>query len=91
MIWLNNTPAPDKQNGTGSCRKERCFHHRRRPQRKNGRDPLRQTRRWTDGASHRNLTMEERGPERVFGIEEATAIVGWAARGETADRSHDKR
>ena len=42
-----------------------------------------------DGALHGNLATEERGLERVFRVEEATAIV--AARGETADRHHDKR
>ena len=47
--------------------------------------------RHADGASHGNLATEERGIERVFGVEEATAIVGGAARGETADRRHDER
>ena len=43
-----------------------------------------------DGATHGNLTTEEKGLKRVFGVEKATAIVGGAARGETADRRHDK-
>ena len=42
-------------------------------------------------ACHGNLTTEEKGLKRVFGVEKATAIVGGAARGETADRCHDKR
>ena len=43
-----------------------------------------------DGTTHGNLTTEEKGLKRVFGVEKATAIVGGAARGETADRRHDK-
>ena len=46
--------------------------------------------RHANGASHGFLTTEGKGLERVFGVEEATAIVGGAARGETADRRHDE-
>ena len=42
--------------------------------------------RHADGATYGNLATEEKGLERVFGVEKATAIVGGAARGETADR-----
>ena len=41
--------------------------------------------------SHGNLATEEKRLERVFGVEEAATIVVRAARGETANRSHDKR
>ena len=37
--------------------------------------------RHADEASHGNLATEERGHGRVFGVEEATAIVGGALRG----------
>ena len=43
-----------------------------------------------DGASHGNLTTEEKGLNGVFRVEKAIAIVVGAARGETADRRHDE-
>ena len=34
-----------------------------------------------DGTTHGNLTTEEKGLKRVFGVEKATAIVGWGREG----------